>query len=50
MTHLAVKVGTALQHRVIVGTMRRLEGEGVPLHVLQFSSELERYHKQMPDL
>lgn len=32
--HLAVKVGTALQHHAIVGTMQRMKGEGVPLHVL----------------
>lgn len=44
MTQLAVKAGTALQHCVIVGTMQRLKGEGVPLHVLLFPS------KQMPDL
>lgn len=34
MTYLAVKVGTALKHRVIVGTTQRLKGKGVPLHVL----------------
>lgn len=50
MTYLAVKVGTALQHCVAVGTLQRLNGKGVPLHVLSFSSELESFHKQMPDL